>query len=129
MTEAAPTVTAKSVAICGSSESAERTIDWLAKPARASSTMARVWDGKGIDCEGASTACPLEKAGALYPSFAAGAHALARTTHSGGACGPGLSTSYIDSKSSAGLCTARSQASRNQMIENRYQPAEIEARI
>src|SRR5882672_10393676 len=61
MTEAAPTVTAKSAAICGSSESAERTIDWAAKPATASSTMARVWDGDDVDGEGASTGYPGER--------------------------------------------------------------------
>src|SRR5271169_5775928 len=52
---AAPTVTPKSTAICGSSESAERTIAWLANPATASSTMARVCDGTGMAGEGAST--------------------------------------------------------------------------
>src|SRR5262245_40656372 len=48
MMEAAPTVTPRSVAICGSSESADRTMAWLAKPATARNTMARVglggWD-------------------------------------------------------------------------------------
>ena len=48
MIEAAPTVTPISVAICGSSESGARTIAWLAKPASASSAMARVGvDGAG----------------------------------------------------------------------------------
>ena len=42
MIEAAPTVTPMSVAICGKSESAARTIAWLAKPATASSAIARV---------------------------------------------------------------------------------------
>src|SRR5215475_2627052 len=55
MIEAAPTVTAKSAAICGSSESVERTIAWLAKPATARSAMARVGVGVGMDGEGAST--------------------------------------------------------------------------
>src|SRR5262245_63835043 len=55
MIEAAPTVTAKSAAICGSSESVERTIAWLAKPATARSAMARVGVGVGRDGEGAST--------------------------------------------------------------------------
>ena len=58
MIEAAPIVTARSAAICGSSESADRTIDWLANPATASSTMARVWDGTGSEGEGASTGAP-----------------------------------------------------------------------
>src|SRR5262249_28268154 len=61
--EAAPTVTAKSAAICGSSESAERTMDWAAKPATARSTMARVWEGEETDGEGASTGCPGERCG------------------------------------------------------------------
>jgi hypothetical protein len=41
-----------SAAICGSSESAARTIAWLEKPASASNAMARVgvWDGEGKDC-------------------------------------------------------------------------------
>ena len=38
--EAAPTVMAKSAAICGSSVSAARTSAWLAKLASASATMA-----------------------------------------------------------------------------------------
>src|SRR5262245_18421182 len=42
MTEAAPTLTPRSLAICGRSESAERTIAWLAKPATARNTMGRV---------------------------------------------------------------------------------------
>src|ERR1700752_3243626 len=54
MIEAAPIVTAKSAAICGSSEWVERTIAWLAKPATASSTMARVGVGVGTLGEGAS---------------------------------------------------------------------------
>src|SRR4051794_22513202 len=45
MIEAAPTVTPISAAICGSSESAARTIAWLEKPATASSAMARVGSG------------------------------------------------------------------------------------
>jgi hypothetical protein len=40
--EAAPTLTPKSVAICGNNESETRTIDWLAKEASASSVMADV---------------------------------------------------------------------------------------
>jgi len=48
-------VTPKSPAICGSSESADRTIAWLANPATASSTMALVCEGTGMDEEGAST--------------------------------------------------------------------------
>jgi hypothetical protein len=40
--EAEPTLTPKSVAICGNSESETRTIDWLAKEASASSVMAEV---------------------------------------------------------------------------------------
>ena len=40
--EAAPTLTPRSAAICGSSESDTRTIDWLAKEASASSVMAEV---------------------------------------------------------------------------------------
>ena len=39
--EAAPMVTARLVAICGSSESDTRTIAWLAKPASDSRKMAR----------------------------------------------------------------------------------------
>ena len=42
MTEVAPTVTLRSVAICGSSESVERTMAWAAKPATAKSVMALV---------------------------------------------------------------------------------------
>ena len=42
MTEVAPTVTLKSAAICGSSESVERTMAWAAKQASASSVMALV---------------------------------------------------------------------------------------
>ena len=38
-------VTERSCAICGKIESAERTMAWLAKPATASSTMARVCEG------------------------------------------------------------------------------------
>src|SRR5712691_11429075 len=48
MIEAAPMLTPRSAAICGSSESADRTIAWLAKPATARKTIARVgvwWDG------------------------------------------------------------------------------------
>ena len=40
--EAAPTLTPKSAAICGKSESETRTIDWLAKEASASSVIADV---------------------------------------------------------------------------------------
>ena len=40
--EAAPTVMAKSAAICGSSVSAARTRAWLAKLASASAAMARI---------------------------------------------------------------------------------------
>jgi antitoxin ParD1/3/4 len=47
MIDATPTVTPKSAAICGSSESAERTIAWLAKPATARNAMARVGDLSG----------------------------------------------------------------------------------
>src|SRR4051812_34055901 len=47
MTDAAPTVTPRSTAICGKSESAERTMAWLAKPATARNTMARV--GRAAD--------------------------------------------------------------------------------
>jgi hypothetical protein len=37
-----------SVAICGSNESAARTIAWLAKPASASSAIARVGVGEAV---------------------------------------------------------------------------------
>src|SRR5262249_38873017 len=47
MMEAAPTVTPRSWAICGSSESADRTIAWLAKPATARKTIARLGLGEG----------------------------------------------------------------------------------
>src|SRR5215510_8360880 len=40
--DAAPTLTPKSAEICGNSESETRTIDWLAKEARASSVIALV---------------------------------------------------------------------------------------
>ena len=40
--EAAPTVTSRSTAICGSSESVTRTMAWAAKAAMASSVMALV---------------------------------------------------------------------------------------
>ena len=43
MIEAVPTVTPISVAICGSSESAARTIAWLEKPASASNAIAARW--------------------------------------------------------------------------------------
>src|SRR6185369_11259234 len=51
---AAPTVTPISAAICGSSESAARTIAWLEKPASASSAMARVgvWDAVVVGTDG-----------------------------------------------------------------------------
>ena len=42
MTEAAPTVVCKSLAIWGKRESVERTIAWAAKAAQAKMTMARV---------------------------------------------------------------------------------------
>ena len=46
--DAAPTVTARlSVAICGRSELADRTIDRLAKPASASRAMGLAKDGGG----------------------------------------------------------------------------------
>src|SRR5712672_2755076 len=126
MMEAAPIVTARSAAICGSSESADRTIDWLANPATASSTMARVWDGTGSEGEGASTGVPLRRSGALY-SRAQGRspHVVAPATHAGRACGAG----DIDSQSAAGLCVAHTKAIESTMIDNRYQPADIEARI
>src|SRR5271169_126646 len=56
MTEVAPTVTFKSAAICGSSESVERTMAWAAKEASARSVMALValplglaWDSGKVD--------------------------------------------------------------------------------
>ena len=42
MTEVAPTVTLRSAAICGSSESVERTMAWAAKEASAKRVIARV---------------------------------------------------------------------------------------
>src|SRR5712675_2358618 len=126
MIEAAPTVTARSEAICGSSESADRTIDWLANPATASSTMARVWDGTGSDGEGASTGAPLRRSGALYSRAQGGSpHVVAPATHAGRACG----ADDIDRQSAAGLCVAHTKAIESTMIDNRYQPADIEARI
>src|SRR5712672_2294 len=126
MMEAAPIVTARSAAICGSSESADRTIDWLANPATASSTMARVWDGTGSEGEGASTGVPLRRSGALYSrAHARSPHVVAPATHAGRAYGGG----DIDSQSAAGLCVAHTKAIENTMIDNRYQPADIEARI
>ena len=47
MIEATPTVVPMSAATCGSSESDERTIAWLANPARARNTMALVREGDG----------------------------------------------------------------------------------
>src|SRR5712672_4395738 len=126
MMEAAPIVTARSAAICGSSESADRTIDWLANPATASSTMARVWDGTGSEGEGASTGAPLRRSGALYSrAQARSPHVVAPATHAGRACGAG----DIDRQSAAGLCVAHTKAIESTMIDNRYQPADIEARI
>ena len=46
---AAPTVVWKSPAICGNSESVTRTCAWLAKPATASSMIARVGVWRGSD--------------------------------------------------------------------------------
>ena len=43
--EAAPTVIAKSAAICGSSVSAARTMAWLAKLASPSAAIARIGSG------------------------------------------------------------------------------------
>src|SRR3954447_21262778 len=66
MIDAAPTVTPISAAICGSSESAARTIAWLEKPASASNAMARigVWDagvvgtdGRFVDRAGRGSSC------------------------------------------------------------------------
>src|SRR3979490_814618 len=119
MIEAAPTVTARSEAICGNSESADRTIDWLANPATASSTMARGWGGTGSDGEGGSTGAPLRRSGALYSRAQGGSpHVVAPATHAGRAYGAG----DIDSQSAAGLCVAHTRAFENPMIDNRYQP-------
>src|SRR5258708_1979422 len=63
--DAAPIVTPRSVAICGRIESATRTMAWLAKPATASRTMARVCEGMGRLGEGASTRS-RSLVGALY---------------------------------------------------------------
>src|SRR4030081_3348271 len=126
MMEAAPTVTARSEAICGSSESADRTIDWLANPATASNTMARVWDGTGSEGEGASTGVPLRRSGALYSrAQARSPHVVAPATHAGRAYAVG----DIDSQRAAGLCVAHTKAIESTMIDNRYQPADIVARI
>src|SRR6185369_14371128 len=63
MIEATPTTTWKSSAICGNSESAERTMHWLAKPATARNTMARVCEGAAGESGGKDGArdciCPL----------------------------------------------------------------------
>src|SRR5438445_4569741 len=68
MIEAAPTVTPISVAICGSSESAARTIAWLEKPASASNAMARVGVGEEegtesrfVDGSGSGGSCSAPK--------------------------------------------------------------------
>ena len=53
--EAAPTVMLRSVAICGNSVSAARTMAWLAKLAMARNAMARVGvavGGNGVDSIG-----------------------------------------------------------------------------
>jgi hypothetical protein len=55
MIEAVPMLTAKLAAICGSRESAARTMAWLANPATARNAIARVGDGTGREGEGAST--------------------------------------------------------------------------
>src|SRR5882672_3927317 len=79
MIEAAPTVTPLSAAICGSSESAARTIAWLEKPASASSAMARVgvWEGEGTECcfvdragRGRSCTAPAHKKEMIMPQTA-----------------------------------------------------------
>src|SRR3979490_1450415 len=122
MMEAAPTVTARSEAICGSSESADRTIDWLANPATASNTMARAGDGTGSagsGGEGASTGVPLRRSGALYSrAQARSPHVVAPATHAGRAYGVG----DIDSQSAAGLCVAHTKAIESTVIDNRFQP-------
>ena len=102
MMAAAPMVVLKSAAICGSSESVTRTIDWAAKAAIASSTMARA----GLRCgvESGRDKRELEELGRRVPR-------------------------PVDSGESAGLCTARRGTSETTMIEKTYQPQEVEGRI
>src|SRR5262249_15027697 len=132
MTDAAPTVTARSAAICGNSESAERTIDWLANPAATRSPIARVCGRRGNDGDGAGNGAAgtgVRGAGRGRPIKTSGpppAHAPdrgpARHIHAGRAY-----DGDVDSQGSRRLYTARTKAIA--MIDNRYQPAEIEARI
>src|ERR1041384_8636090 len=102
--EAAPTVTAKSAAICGSSVSAARTIAWLAKLASPNAKMAHF----GLPAEAAAGAGGGADGGDDVDSIGGG----------------GLSTAPPDS-----MPIGRNRPSTFTMIDKTYTPSEVEGRI